>query len=118
VLRSVLHELGDILVVGVVSDGGTHAYKGVWPTDNVQLRCQNVSRLGFVDVVMTQHGTDPTANLERVRPNIMTHADDWTELKKGHETLERLGIEWVLIPYTEGVSSTELRAEQRSGTDG
>ena len=102
-------QLGDILVVGVVSDHGTNAYKGIFPAEHQQHRMREVGQLGFVDRVVNQATTDPTPNLERIQPDIMTHADDWDRLKEGHETLERLGIEWVLIPYTDGISSTELR---------
>ena len=107
-------QLGDILVVGVVQDA---SYKGVETAQPAFARRAAIARIPWVDVVVSQAGTDPTEVLERIRPDIMTHADDWTRLKEGHETLERLGIEWVLIPYTEGISSTELR-QQRSGDDG
>ena len=106
-------QLGDILVVGVVSDSGCFNYKGVFPADTQPLRMRNVARLDCVDMVVHQQTTDPTPVLERIRPDVMTHADDWDRLRKGHDTLERLGIEWVLIPYTEGISSTELREARR-----
>ena len=102
-------QLGDILVVGVVSDSGTNAYKDIFPAEHQQHRMREIRQLEFVDHVVHQATTDPTPILERIRPDVMTHADDWTRLKEGHDTLERLGIEWVLIPYTEGISSTELR---------
>jgi len=101
--------LGDILVVGVVSDAGCNAYKGFFPTEKLQHRIRAIERLGFVDVVVPQPTTDPTPLLERFRPDVMTHGDDWTQLREGAETIERLGVEWRLIPYTEGVSSTRLR---------
>lgn len=99
-----------ILVVGVVSDAGVHAYKGRMPLQNAQLRVQNIGRLGFVDVVELQRTTDPTPLLERFRPHALVHGDDWTKLREGHQTLKRLGIEFVLLPYTPGVSTTLLRA--------
>jgi glycerol-3-phosphate cytidylyltransferase len=101
--------LGDVLVVGVVSDAGTEAYKGRRPVQNVQQRMEAVRRLGFVDVVEIQHGTDPSHNLIRFRPDVMTHGDDWDRLKEGHETIERLGIEFVTLPYTPDVSTSLLR---------
>lgn len=102
--------MGDVLVVGVVSDMGTNAYKGRLPVQNVAQRMRAVERLGFVDAVVLQRDTDPTPMLERFRPDVMTHGDDWPRLREGHETLERLGIEWALVPYTRGVSTTLLRA--------
>lgn len=102
-------QLGDVLVVGVVSDSGAHAYKGRFPCDNSQLRIQRVERLGFVDVVELQHTTDPTPLLERFRPKVLVHGNDWKQLLQGQETLTRLGIEFVTLPYTPGVSTTLLR---------
>lgn len=102
--------LGDVLVVGVVSDAGTFAYKGRYPAHSFDTRKQAVERLGFVDAVLYQRGTDPTPLLERIQPDILVHGDDWSRLKEGQETVERLGIEWVLLPYTEGISTTQLRA--------
>ena len=61
------------------------------------------------DVVLYQPTTDPTPLLERVLPDVYCHGDDWERLREGHDTLERLGIEWKLIPYTAGVSTTLLR---------
>jgi rfaE bifunctional protein nucleotidyltransferase chain/domain len=102
-------QLGDVLVVGVVSDVGARAYKGRLPMENCQQRMQAIARLGFVDVVILQKGTDPTTMLERFQPAAMVHGDDWTELREGHDALERLGVEWVTIPYTPGISTTLLR---------
>jgi len=106
-------KLGDILVVGVVSDAGTFAYKGVFPIQHSQHRVRSMENIGFVDVVEIQGTTDPTALLERFRPDVFTHADgdgDWTELR---DRVRAMGIEYVDIPYTPGISSTALRAERK-----
>lgn len=105
-------QLCDVLVVGVVDGDGVYAYKGRFPVENWQLRKSRIERLAFVDVVVRQATTDPTENLERFQPDVMTHGDDWSRLREGHETLERLGVEFVTLPYTQGVSTTELRAKQ------
>jgi bifunctional ADP-heptose synthase (sugar kinase/adenylyltransferase) len=62
-------------------------------------------------MAVLQPTTDPTPVLERLRPDVMTHGDDWERLREGQETLERLGIEWQLVPYTPGISTTLLREE-------
>lgn len=103
-------QLGDVLVVGVVSDAGAAAYKGRMPAENVQQRMRAVERLAFVDLVLLQPTTDPTPLLERIRPDILVHGSDWTELLQGQDTLARLGIEYVSLPYTPDISSTQLRA--------
>lgn len=104
-------QLGDVLVVGVVSDAGVADYKGRPPLDNVQKRMRAVERLGFVDVVEYQQGTDPTPLVERFRPDIFVHGDDWAQLREGQATLDRLGVKFVTLPYTPEVSTTMLRAE-------
>lgn len=104
-------QLCDILIVGVVSDAGCFDYKGHYPVWNSAQRERAIRQLGFVDVVIAQRGTDPTEHLERFQPSIFTHGDDWERLKEGHETIDRLGIQFIKLPYTPGVSSTELRAE-------
>lgn len=103
-------QLGDLLVVGVVDDEGTAAYKDRYPVDPIGRRMERIQRLPFVDVVALQPTTDPTPLLERFRPDVFTHGDDWERLREGHETIERLGIEFVRLPYTPGISSTALRA--------
>lgn len=72
-------------------------------------RLEIVRNIKCVDEVYLQETTDPTPVLERIRPDIFTHGDDWTRLIRGNETLERLGIEFVLLPYTSGISTTRLR---------
>lgn len=101
--------MGDLLIVGVVTDTGVNAYKGAFPVENIQLRMRNVERLGFVDVVVMQATTDPSPLLERFLPDVFTHGDDWERLLEGHETIEKLGVEFVTLPYTPGVSTTLLR---------
>jgi cytidyltransferase-like protein len=105
-------KLGDILVVGVVTDSGTAAYKRRHPVDPEWKRLTQIRNIPWVDVAVLQDGTDPTAELERFRPDVFTHGDDWARLKQGHETIERLGIEYVSIPYTQGISTTQLRGER------
>lgn len=107
-------EVGDYLVAAVVSDRGTEAYKGRRPVESERQRMEKVGALPFVDLVVLQHGTDPTGALEAlswlgIRPDVLVHADDWPRLKEGHETLEAMGIEYVTFPYTPGVSTTLLR---------
>ena len=102
-------QLGDFLIVGVVSDAGARAYKGRLPVQGVQVRMAQVAGLACVSAVVQQTTTDPTPQIERFLPDIMTHGDDWTELREGQETLARFGVDWVTIPYTPGVSTTMLR---------
>lgn len=104
-------ELGDFLIAGILTDDGAAAYKRR-PVQDQETRRGNVADLSYVDLTVFQHGTDPTPTLLMLdalglRPAALTHGADWARLKVGHETLERLGIEWVLLPYRPGVSTSE-----------
>jgi glycerol-3-phosphate cytidylyltransferase len=105
-------QLGDVLVVGVVTDRGVVAYKDREPVDNLWERMGKIEDLPWVDMVMEQEGTDPSDNLRRILPDVFTHGSDWERLKEGHDTLEELGIEYVSIPYTPGISTTILRGDE------
>jgi glycerol-3-phosphate cytidylyltransferase len=108
-------ECGDRLIVGVVTDIGAAAYKPKPTVYNEHARMDIVRSLDFVDAAFLQPGTDPSPVLLAldacgVRVSCMTHGDDWAELKEGNETLERLGIELHLLPYTPDVSTTRVRS--------
>jgi glycerol-3-phosphate cytidylyltransferase len=105
-------QLGDVLIVGVVTDRGVVAYKDREPVDNLWERMGKIEDLPWVDMVMEQAGTDPSDNLHRIMPDVFTHGSDWERLKEGHGTLEELGIEYVSIPYTPGISTTILRGDE------
>lgn len=109
--------LGDVLVVGVVSDDGAAAYKRR-PVQDEQSRLEIVKALRMVDAAYIQPTTDPTPLLEsiRPRPSILVHGSDWDRLREGHATLARLGIRFVRLPYTEGISTGHLidRAFERA----
>lgn len=103
--------LADILIVGVVSDEGVEAYKGRKPFFDQAHRLRSVSMLRGVNAAILQRTTNPVPEIMSLlpTPNILVHGSDWTRLKEGHEELEKLGIQFVILPYTEGVSSTRIR---------
>lgn len=103
-------QLGDILVVGVVSDTGVLEYKSRFPEWTQDYRVKMIRDLSFVDSVLVQRSTDPSPLLRAWRPDIFTHGDDWDELLEGAETLAELGVVYTPLPYTEGISTTLLRS--------
>lgn len=107
--------MGDLLVVGVLTDLGAAAYKPKPPMYNEHARIDVIRSLQIVDAAFLQPGTDPSSVLLAMHalgltPTIMTHGDDWAELREGGETLERLGVELRLVPYTPDVSTSRVRA--------
>jgi len=99
--------LGDLLVVGIVSDSGAAAYKRR-PVQPELMRLAIVRALRVVDFAVIQPTTDPTPMLEAIRPCVVTHGDDWERFREGHESLARLGIQFVRLPYTKGISTGRL----------
>jgi len=86
-------QLGDLLVVGVVSDPGVLAYKHRLPVENVQARMARLARLPFVDVIDVQPTTDPTPLLERYRPDVFRPMVEHAGL-----TWDRAAVEAFLQP--------------------
>lgn len=108
-------ELDDdvLLVAGVVSDDGAALYKRR-PVQSERERMGNVGDLRYVDRVILQPTTDPTPilellNLEGLCPRYLVHGDDWSRLLAGNETLDRLEIKLILLPYTQGISTSLIR---------
>ena len=104
---------GGMVIAGVVSDDGAALYKRR-PIQSQQERLGNVADLKYVDRAVIQETTDPTPVLEMLDaggmcPKYLVHGDDWARLLAGNETLERLGIRLVLLPYTQGLSTTLIR---------
>ena len=61
-----------------------------------QIRALN----GSISAII-QAETDPTRELRLLDLDVLVHGDEWKELKEGQATLERLGIEFKLLPYTQ-----------------
>lgn len=106
-----------VLVVGIVSDEGTYAYKHRMPVQDEGTRRDVVQSLRIVDFAVHQPTTDPSPVVTLIRPEVLFHGDDWERLLVGHETLDRLGIAFVRLPYTQGVSTSALIEAARAGSD-
>lgn len=89
---------------------------------SLEERRRVVAAWRFVEhVIVNEGGEDAKPAIEKSRPNAIAHGDDW----QGDSLLKQLGVtrEWLrerhigmlYLPYTEGVSSTEIvrRIEER-----
>lgn len=104
-------QLGDLLIVGVVTDDGTQAYKGARPAEPEHARLAAIRRLGLAHVVELQPTTDPTPLIERFHPDIYCHADGDGEWSVLQERVRAAGCPcYINLPYTPDISSTLLRA--------
>lgn len=111
-------ELADRVIVGILTDKAIASYKRL-PYMTYEQRAEIVSSLKYVDTVLPQHTLDYTDNLTSIRPDIVVHGDDWTEgvqrstYLKVVETIKEWGGTVVNIPYTLGISSTQLNKSIR-----
>jgi D-beta-D-heptose 7-phosphate kinase/D-beta-D-heptose 1-phosphate adenosyltransferase len=102
--------LGDILVVGVNSDGSVRGLKGpnrpILPEEE---RAEILSGLGCVDYVTIFDEPTPLNLISLLLPHILVKGGDWTkEATVGWETVQRTGGEVVILPFVEGSSTSQL----------
>jgi phosphoenolpyruvate mutase len=114
-------KLGDV-TVGVLTDRAVASYKRI-PYMTYEQRSAVVSALKGVLRVIPQETLDYVPNLEAERPDYVVHGDDWKEgvqrvtRQRVVEVLEKWGGQVVDIPYTTGISSSQLnKAIREIGT--
>jgi glycerol-3-phosphate cytidylyltransferase len=104
--------LGDRLIVGVQDDYSVWRSKGKRPILNMYERMEQIKALPFVYDVIMYTGTDQIPYYEMVQPNVVVQGSDWE--KSGDRTellqyLKRKNIDLIIYPYTEKISSTEIK---------
>jgi phosphoenolpyruvate phosphomutase / 2-hydroxyethylphosphonate cytidylyltransferase len=110
-------ELGDV-TVGLLTDGAIASYKRL-PHMTFEQRKVVVENLKGVTEVVPQETLDYVPNLELLEPDFVVHGDDWRSgvqrrtRERVIEALDRWGGRLVEVPYTEGISSTQLNASVR-----
>lgn len=112
---NIIHEaqkLGEV-IVGVLTDEAIASYKRL-PYLNYEQRAMVVKNLKGVSEVIPQTTLDYRPNLEKIKPDFVVHGDDWKEgvqmetRQKVIETVTKWGGKVIDIPYTQGISSSQL----------
>lgn len=108
--------LGDTLLIGVNSDASVRGLKGPErPVNAEQDRAEVLAALACVDFVVIFDTPTADALIEAARPRVYTKAGDYSlENLPERETLVRLGIETVFVPFQSGYSTTATLAKARS----
>jgi rfaE bifunctional protein nucleotidyltransferase chain/domain len=110
--------LGDRLVVGVLTDEAAERYKPR-PVMPFEQRLEIIRELRVVDDVVQVDDTNATPILQVLKPHILVHGSD-IDNKAGWEIgqtwMTENGRQFVVLPYTEGVSSTRLKSTVRART--
>lgn len=114
-------ELGEV-VVGLLTDEAIATYKRV-PYMEFEQRKQVIENIKGVSRVVPQTTLDYVPNLEALKPDYVVHGDDWKTgvqqqtRQRVIDTLAQWGGELVEVPYTQGISSTQLnKALKEIGT--
>ena len=101
------------LIVGLLTDSAIASYKRL-PFLTYKQREEVISNMKQVYKVVPQNTLDYRPNLEKIRPDFVLHGDDWKTGVQSKireqviETLAKWEGELIEIPYTKGISSTQL----------
>ena len=102
--------LGDCLVVALNDDASVRLLKGdARPLRPQDERSRLLAALACVDYVVLFGEATPLALIKSLRPDVLVKGGDYAlETVVGREEVEASGGSVHLIPYVEGVSTTEL----------
>jgi cytidyltransferase-like protein len=107
------------LTVGIMTDQGVEDTKGSRPILSLEERDAQIRSLPFVAHVIHYTDVDQRANYASLRPDIVVQGDDWLFSADRTTALTHLrenSIRLVLLPRTQGISTTEIRRRvARSG---
>ena len=107
-------EFGDV-TIGLLTDRAIAGYKRL-PFMTYQQRKEIIENIKGVVEVIPQDTLDYRPNLEKIKPDIVVHGDDWKEGVQAKirqqviDTLNQWGGELVEPSYTKGISSTKLNS--------
>lgn len=110
-------KLGE-LTIGVLTDEAIAAYKR-YPLIRFDERCEIIRNIKGVSNVVTQETLSYRENIQKYRPDIIVHGDDWktgVQSSVRTEVIEQLaayGGELVEFPYTVQEEFTALEAKMR-----
>lgn len=106
------HKLGDV-VVGLLTDKAIASYKRL-PYMSFEQRKVVIESVKGVSEVIPQETLDYIPNLLKIKPDYVVHGDDWREgvqqkiRQSVIDTIAEWGGQLVEVPYTQGISSTQL----------
>jgi glycerol-3-phosphate cytidylyltransferase len=104
------------VIVSLNKDEFIEAYKGNPPIISFQARAEVLLGCKFVDEVIPNYGNaDSKVAILKVMPNFVVIGDDWAkkdyyaQMQFTQKWLDERNIGLIYVPYTEGISTTELK---------
>lgn len=116
-LYSKMKGTGKKVIVILHDDNSCYRIKGKFPIQTLEHRMRNVGNCGYVDEVLATYSDDPAEMFEQV---IQTYGATEVEYYRGDDLRDDFLGKWLLdkynikinyLPYTKGVSSTQIREE-------
>ena len=102
--------LGDYLIVGVTSDDYDRTRGKINASQSLMERIEAVKSLGVADeIIIEEYEGQKIDDIRRLGVDIFTVGSDW----EGYFDYLKEYCKVVYLPRTEGVSSSEIRAERR-----
>jgi phosphoenolpyruvate mutase len=102
------------VTVGLLTDEAIASYKKI-PIMSFLERKSVIKEIKYVDNIVAQNTLDYSENLKKFKPKFVVHGDDWKvgvqkEIReKVIKTLNEWGGELIELPYTESISSSDIR---------
>lgn len=106
------------VTIGLLSDKAISEYKRM-PLLSLEERKVIISNIKNVTKVVTQNSLDYTDILNELKPDFVVHGDDWKEgvqqqiRAKVIETLKKWGGQLIEVPYTKGLSASDMEEKAR-----
>ena len=104
------------VVVALNSDAFIQAYKGSSPIMSFDERRELLLGCRYVDAVVSNiGGADSKPSIEQVMPDYVVIGDDWArkdyyaQMQFTREWLDQMDIQLVYVPYTPGISTTDIK---------
>ena len=102
--------LGDYLIVGVTSDDYDRTRGKINASQSLMERIEAVKSLGIADeIISEEYEGQKIDDIRRLGVDIFTVGSDW----EGYFDYLKEYCKVVYLPRTEGISSSEIRAERR-----
>ena len=108
----------DRLVVGVSTDELVFLSKGIGSVVPFEDRAEIVRACRYVDVVVPQADLDKYAAWQRLQFDVLIAGDDWFGHERWQHYQDRLaeqGVKVIYFPYTQKISSTQIRQSLAAG---
>jgi glycerol-3-phosphate cytidylyltransferase len=104
------------VVVALNTDAFIQAYKGNSPIMSFDERKELLLGCRYVDAVVSNiGGADSKPSIEQVMPDLIVIGDDWArkdyyaQMQFTRDWLDQMDIQLVYVPYTPGISTTDIK---------